>query len=108
MFFLAFYVPESHAESVKEALFQAGAGKIGNYDCCAFQVSGIGQFRPLEGSTPFIGTPGMLERTAECRVEMVLEDSCVRDAVSALLSAHPYEEPAYHLIKTVSAQKGLP
>ncbi|MGB1498121.1 MAG: NGG1p interacting factor NIF3, partial [Alloalcanivorax venustensis] len=50
---LCFYVPEEHAEAVKNAVFEAGAGRIGNYDCCSFQVAGQGQFRPLEGSDPY-------------------------------------------------------
>ncbi len=104
MYVLVFYVPVSHLEPVKEALFQAGAGNVGNYDCCAFQVRGTGQFRPLEGSSPFSGTPGALEQTEEYRVEMVLEESSAREAVRALLKAHPYEVPAYHLIRMESVQ----
>ncbi|HBM22588.1 MAG TPA: NGG1p interacting factor NIF3, partial [Alcanivorax sp.] len=58
---LCFYVPEEHAEAVKNAVFEAGAGRIGNYDCCSFQVAGQGQFRPLEGSDPYIGGQGEIE-----------------------------------------------
>jgi len=101
MFKLVFYVPEDHAESVKAAVFKTGAGKIGNYDQCCWQVLGQGQFRPLLGSQPFIGdapsTSGetMVERVNEYRIEMVCHDELISAAISALKQAHPYEEPAY-------------
>lgn len=56
MYHIAFYVPVTHADKVKTKMFQAGAGKIGNYDQCSFEYKGIGQFRPLSGSNPFIGS----------------------------------------------------
>lgn len=99
MYFLAFYVPESHKESVKQALFEAGAGKFNSYDMCSFETRGAGQFRPLEGSTPFIGESHNLEQVTEYKVEMVLKDEVRERAISALKRAHPYEEVAYHLIK---------
>lgn len=95
MFKLVFFVPESHVEVVKAAVFAAGAGKIGDYDCCAWQVLGQGQFRPLDGSTPFLGEQGKVERVEEYRVEMVCEDASINEAVAALKRAHPYEEPAF-------------
>lgn len=94
---LCFYVPASHLEEVKQAVFAAGAGRIGHYDSCAFQVAGEGQFRPLRGSQPFIGQQGEIERVAEFRVEMICQESCLRDALAALRQAHPYEEPAIDL-----------
>lgn len=99
MFTLAFYVPPSHVDIVKNALFKAGAGKIGNYCCCAWQVLGEGQFLPLAGSNPHLGTPFTLEKTPEYRVEMVCTDDCVEDVLVALRETHPYEEPAYHLTR---------
>ena len=95
MYKLCFFVPESHLEVVKSSLFAAGAGKIGDYDSCCWQVLGEGQFRPLEGSNPYLGQQGAVERVAEYRVEMVCADELIRAAVAALKSAHPYEEPAY-------------
>ena len=92
---LVFFVPESHLETVKSAVFAAGAGRIGNYDSCCWQVAGTGQFRPLDGSNPFIGVTNQLEQVAEFRVEMVCDDNCVKAAVAALRKAHPYEEPAF-------------
>jgi hypothetical protein len=99
MFKLSFYVPESHLEAVKTALFAAGAGKIGNYDSCCWQTSGQGQFRALEGSSPYLGQQGELETVVEFKVEMVCEDFLINQAVAALKQSHPYEEPAYDLVK---------
>ncbi len=95
MYKLCFYVPESHLEVVKTALFEAGAGRIGNYDSCCWQTLGQGQFRPLSGSAPYLGQQGEVETVAEYKVEMVCGDELIDAAVSALKAAHPYEEPAF-------------
>lgn len=95
MYKLCFYVPQTHLEQVKEAVFAAGGGRIGNYDSCAWQVAGQGQFRPLQGSTPFLGNSNTLEIVDEYRVEMVVENTCIEAAIAALLAAHPYETPAF-------------
>mgnify|MGYP000451107021 CR=1 FL=1 len=101
MYKFVFYVPTDHAENVKAAVFNTGAGKIGEYDQCCWQVLGQGQFRPLQGSTPFIGnTPtadaeAALERVEEYRIEMVCHDELIQTAVAAMKESHPYEEPAY-------------
>lgn len=97
MYKLVFFVPETHVEAVKTAVFAAGAGRIGNYDCCAWQTLGEGQFRPLPGSDPFLGNTGTLETVAEYRVEMVCADEYIADALKALRQAHPYEEPAFDI-----------
>ncbi|MBS0358331.1 MAG: RNA 2',3'-cyclic phosphodiesterase [Proteobacteria bacterium] len=97
MYKLCFYVPESHLETVKQALFHIGVGKIGHYDCCAWQVKGEGQFRPLEGSNPSIGKTNQIEKIEEYKVEMVCEDSLIEEAIMQLKMAHPYEEPAYQV-----------
>lgn len=104
MYVLIVYVPATHVEQVKEALFAAGAGSIPPYRDCSWQVSGKGQFRPMKGSNPFLGEEGKLEYTDEFRVEMVVEDSLVDPVVSALLAAHPYEVPAYHLVPTLTLE----
>ena len=101
MFKLVFFVPASHVESVKHAVFAAGAGRIGDYDHCAWQVLGEGQFRPLPGSNPFIGSQDILEKVPEYRVELVCADACIADAVAALKAAHPYEEPAFDVTRLV-------
>lgn len=94
---LVFFVPESHLEPVKNAVFTSGAGRLGDYEHCAWQSLGQGQFRPMKGSNPFIGETGELERVDEYRVEMVCADDLVEAALAALKSAHPYEEPAFDL-----------
>ncbi len=104
MYQLCFYVPESHVESVKDALFGAGAGRIGDYERCAWQVLGDGQFRPMSGSAPFVGNQGQLEIVREFRVEMVCADERIEAAIGALLEAHPYEEPAFHYWPVASSR----
>lgn len=99
MYTLFFYVPESHLETVKEAVFVAGAGAIGDYQNCCWQVLGQGQFMPMAGSQPFIGRQNKLELVAEWRVEMVVAAKYIKAAVAALKVAHPYEEPAYTVYK---------
>ncbi len=96
---LVIYIPESHCELVKNAMFDAGAGRYENYEDCSWQVKGKGQFRPLQGSQPFIGNQNELEAVTEFRVEMVCEKQCLKDVIKALLAAHPYEEPAYAILK---------
>lgn len=97
MYKFVFFVPESHLDTVKSAVFAAGAGRIGNYDCCAWQVRGEGQFRPLPGSDPYLGDTDKLTLVIEYRVEMVCADECIQQALAALRAAHPYEEPAYDI-----------
>nr|WP_320136680.1 NGG1p interacting factor NIF3 [uncultured Amphritea sp.] len=95
MYKLAFFVPDESLEAVKQAVFMSGAGRIGQYECCCWQVKGIGQFRPLPGSHPHIGRVNTLEQLPEWRVELVCEDQLIAAAVAALKQAHPYEEVAY-------------
>lgn len=95
MYKLVFFVPESYLQSVKAAVFAVGAGRIGNYGECCWQVLGQGQFRPLPGSQPFLGAQNLLESVAEYRVEMVCDDACIQAAIAALRKSHPYEEPAF-------------
>ena len=102
MFMLCFYVPATALEQVKAAVFAAGAGRIGNYDQCCWQVEGQGQFRPLAGSNPAIGQRGELETLPEYRVEMVCPALCIAAAVDAMKTAHPYEEPAWHVLEMVT------
>ncbi|RYY75047.1 MAG: NGG1p interacting factor NIF3 [Gammaproteobacteria bacterium] len=94
MYKIVFFVPESHLDVVKTAVFSAGAGHLGSYDQCCWQVGGTGQFRPLKGSKPFIGEIDKLEQVPEFRVEVVCEDALIKTAIESLRSAHPYEEPA--------------
>lgn len=92
---LNFYVPVSHLEIVKDAVFDAGGGRYGEYDRCAWQTLGEGQFRPLSGSLPYLGRIGEVEQVDEYKVEMLVEESRIQAVVAALLRAHPYQQPAY-------------
>lgn len=103
MYQLTFYVPASHLDQVKNALFAAGAGQFNDYDQCAWQTLGQGQFRPLDNSQPFLGQIGKLERVAEYKVEMICADDRIKAAVTALLTTHPYQQPAYTIYKILDA-----
>lgn len=99
------YVPNDHTETVIEALSDAGAGAVGAYDRCSYQTPGTGTFRPLAGSDPFLGASGEISQVAENRVEMIMPRDR-RDRVrTALLSSHPYEEPAYDITE-IAAPSG--
>jgi len=95
MYKICVYIPETHSQHVKDALFEAGAGRIGNYDSCCWQTTGEGQFRALEGSDPFIGQRGEVEAVKEIKIELVCEESVIKQAIAAMIKAHPYETPAY-------------
>ncbi|QAY66288.1 Nif3-like dinuclear metal center hexameric protein [Paenibacillus protaetiae] len=94
---LAVFVPKSHHEAVLQALFQAGAGHIGDYSHCSFNTEGTGTFLPGDHTNPFIGKQGQLERAAEIRIETIVPHSIHRKVIQAMLKAHPYEEVAYDL-----------
>ncbi|MDC9725976.1 MAG: NGG1p interacting factor NIF3 [Gammaproteobacteria bacterium] len=94
---LVFFVPESHKESVKQAVFEQGAGRYEGYDCCSWETKGIGQFKPLSGSQPFIGQQGKIETVAEYRVEMMCSEQYIKAVLAALIHSHPYETPAYEV-----------
>ncbi len=99
MYKLCFFVPEDCKEEVKKAVFASGAGKIGNYDQCCFETKGRGQFRPLDGSNPAIGSLKEIEYVQEVKIEMVVSNEKISHALRALVDSHPYEEPAYDVFK---------
>ena len=101
MYKLVVYIPKNSLESVKTALFAAGAGKLGHYDCCAWQTKGVGQFRPLQGSNPSIGDQNQLESLDEWRLEIQVEEALAAEVKKALIEAHPYEEPAFEFLACV-------
>lgn len=103
---LVVFVPTTHRDAVFQALSGAGAGWVGNYSHCSFQVEGTGTFLPQEGTTPYIGTEGSLEKVEEVRLEMVVPASRQSAAVKAMLAAHPYEEVAYDIIPLEAAGTG--
>lgn len=108
MYKLGVYVPASHLESVKTALFAAGAGRIGNYDSCCWQTLGQGQFRALDGSKPYLGQQGVVETVVEYRVELVCGDAVLEEVIAALRKAHPYEEPAFDVLQLVAHPHSFP
>jgi hypothetical protein len=94
---LVVFVPEDALEAVRDALFSAGAGRIGDYERCSWYTSGTGTFRALPGARPTIGHVGDEERVPELRLETVFPAELHDDVVAALRTAHPYEEPAFDI-----------
>ncbi|WP_375483221.1 Nif3-like dinuclear metal center hexameric protein [uncultured Jatrophihabitans sp.] len=101
---LVVFVPHADAEAVTDALAAAGAGRLGDYERCAWTTRGEGTFRPLPGASPAVGSIDELTRVPETRIEMVVPRTVRADVVAALRAAHPYEEPAFDLL----AQAPLP
>ena len=101
MFKLIYYVPESYLETTKLAIFEAGAGGIGNYEHCAWQVLGTGQFKPVKGAKPFIGELDTLEQIPEWRVETIVPEEKAKAVAQALKASHPYEEPAFEFLQII-------
>ena len=95
MYSLIYYVPESHHQQLKQALFSCGAGKVDHYEHCCWEVKGRGQFRAMPGSQPHTGRLNQLEQLSEYKVEMICLDENIKDVVKTLVKEHPYEQPAY-------------
>lgn len=91
------FVPVTHADKVREALAISGAGHIGNYDYCSFSLKGVGRFRPLEGSQPFIGESGKVEEVEEERIETICPREKLDEVLAEIKKVHPYEEPVIDL-----------
>ena len=102
---LSTMVPSAHCEAVKNALFEAGAGKIGDYDCCSFSVEGKGSFRAQSGANPFVGTHGEIHHEPETRIDVILPRWIKGGVEKALLQVHPYEEPAYEFVAIENTSK---
>ena len=92
---LVVFVPREALDIVREALFEAGAGRIGDYERCSFYTEGTGTFFGGEGTDPNVGQPGREQRVAELRLETVFPEERQAEIVEALRRAHPYEEPAF-------------
>jgi hypothetical protein len=102
MHHLIVYVPVTHADVVRKALADGGAGKMGNYDSCSFSSRGIGRFRPLKGSNPHVGSIDRLEEAEEERIDVVIgKDVDLAALLKKVRAAHPYEEPAIQLVRLV-------
>ncbi|HHW01561.1 MAG TPA: Nif3-like dinuclear metal center hexameric protein [Thermoanaerobacterales bacterium] len=91
------FVPRGYEDAVRNAMAEAGAGFIGNYSHCSFNIEGKGTFKPEKGADPFIGEEGKLERVDEVRIETIAPENFVRKIISAMLRVHPYEEVAYDI-----------
>lgn len=94
---LVVFVPKSHHQEVLDAVLGAGAGWIGNYSHCSFNIEGFGTYVPREGSNPFLGQEGKMERANEVRIETIVPHAIRNKVIQAMLKAHPYEEVAYDL-----------
>lgn len=105
MYVLVFHVPQADAERVKGAVFSAGAGRMGGYERCCFQVMGVGQFTPMAMAHPTIGTVGEETYVDEMRIEMTVQEAYVENVIKALLDSHPYEVPSYHLIAVTTLEQ---
>jgi len=93
---LEIFVPVTHAQRVRVAMGEAGAGKVGNYSHCSFSLKGIGRYLPEQGAKPVIGSVGKMQQVAEERITMVCEKRLLKRVVTAIKNAHPYEEvPIY-------------
>jgi len=94
---LVVFVPAKEAERVRKAMYDAGAGQIGNYDCCSYNLEGEGTFRAVEGANPFVGKINELHVEAEIRVEVIVQKTRISKVVKKMISVHPYEEVAYDI-----------
>jgi dinuclear metal center YbgI/SA1388 family protein len=101
------YVPSESADTVRDGLFAAGAGSIGDYSHCSWTVAGTGQFLPHDGASPAVGRVGSVERVAEDRVEVVAPAGSRADILAALRATHPYEEPAFDLFAMAPLPSGV-
>ena len=99
MYKLNFFVPSENKEAVKNALFACGAGRYENYECCAFETLGTGQFKPIDNANPHIGSLDRLEQVEEYKVEMICKEELIKEAIAVLKESHPYEEVAYEVFK---------
>ena len=95
MYKLVWFVPEEALDATRDAVFAAGAGRIGEYERCSWYTEGTGTFRPLDGAEPTVGEVGREERVAELRLETVFPEEAENAVIEALRGAHPYEEPAF-------------
>ncbi|HYI74828.1 MAG TPA: hypothetical protein VEW90_06095 [Gaiellaceae bacterium] len=98
---LVWFVPEEALDVTRDAVFEAGGGRIGDYERCSWYAAGTGTFVGGAGTDPALGESGREERVAELRVEAIVPEGRIRDAVVALRLAHPYEEPAYDVYELV-------
>lgn len=97
LFKIVVYVPVSHAQKLRQAIGEAGGGRLGNYSFCSFSSKGIGRFKPESGATPFVGKVGKIEEVEEEKIEFISTKGSLKKVILALKSVHPYETPAYEV-----------
>lgn len=99
------FVPKTHTDVVRQAMGDAGAGKIGNYSHCSFSIDGFGRYKPTESAKPFIGEVGKFEEVAEERVECVCDRDKAKMVITAIKKVHPYEEVAFDIYPLLSEEE---
>ena len=105
MYKVAVHVPVEHADKMRQVIGEAGGGKIGNYSYASFSVRGIGRVKPESGAHPAVGEMGVFEEVEEERIEFVCNEDCLDRVLTAVRSAHPYEEPAIDVVKLENVAK---
>jgi len=104
MYKIVVFVPTEHTDELRQAIGDAGGGKIGNYSHCSFSSRGIGRFKPLKCAHPAVGEVGKLEEVEEERIEFVCAEKALEGVLAAIRKAHPYEEPAVDVWKLADIQ----
>ncbi|MDP3955135.1 MAG: hypothetical protein Q8Q15_02100 [bacterium] len=99
------FVPKTHTNEVRQAMGEAGAGRIGLYSHCSYSVDGVGRYKPLEGANPKIGKVGKFEEVQEERIECVCERSKAKEVIEAMRKVHPYEEVAFDIYPLISEEE---
>jgi len=104
MIIICVHVPHDKLQVVAEAMFAAGAGKIGNYAKCCYFSEGTGQFLPLENSRPYVGIKTEINQVEEWRLEVATDEKDYENIIMAMLAAHPYEEPSWHAFRSLGSK----
>lgn len=99
------FVPKTHTDIVRQAMGDAGAGKIGNYSHCSYSVDGVGRYKPSEGAKPFIGSVGKSEEVEEERIECVCDRDKAKEVIVAMRKVHPYEEVAFDIYPLLTVEE---
>ena len=98
------FVPKTHTDIVRQAMGDAGAGRIGLYSHCSYSVEGVGRYKPLEGAHPAIGEVGQFEEVTEERIECLCDRTKAKEVIEAVRKVHPYEEVAFDIYPLISEE----
>lgn len=99
------FVPKTHTDIVRQAVGDAGAGKIGNYSHCSYSGDGVGRYKPIEGARPFIGKIGKSEEVIEERIEYVCDKDKAKEVILAMRKVHPYDEIVFDIYSLISEEE---